>query len=61
MGISDDIIWKCNAYSKGVEYANLEERVRKCEESKVEISSMTITMFPFASSRPRRLIRRHRP
>ena len=61
MGIFDDIIWKCNAYSKGVAYANLEERVRKCEESKVETCSMTITMFPWASSRPRRLLRRHHP
>ena len=42
-GILDDMIWYCNARSKGVEYANLEERVRKCESESHDQSSVTIS------------------
>jgi len=60
-GIFDDMIWMCNARTKGVEYANLEERVRKCESERRDNQPvMSITFFPI-QGRPRRLIRRHHP
>jgi hypothetical protein len=58
--IFNDIIWMCNARSKGVEYANLEERVRRCENEQNNQPVMSVTFFT-VPKRPRRLIRRHRP
>ena len=46
MGIFDDISWKCDAFSKGVDYANMAERVRKCENRHMECSTVTITLAP---------------
>jgi len=47
MGIFDDISWMCNARTKGVEYANLVERVEKCEREKNNRQDiMAITFYP---------------
>lgn len=42
--VFDDINWMCNARTKGVEYANLVERVKECEERTPSQASITITL-----------------
>ena len=61
MGIFDDISWKCDAFSKGVDYANMADRVRKCENRYMEYSTVTITLAPVVPDRhyPIRSKRRH--
>jgi len=45
--IFDDISWYCDARSKGVEYANMAEKVRELERNPpCNTSSMTITFCP---------------
>jgi hypothetical protein len=46
--IFDDMEYACNAYGKGIDYANMVERVRECERKQKEqcTTTMTISFLP---------------